>query len=266
MKKNSIKHATLHLHNCVADRPAPHRHKLIGRIRFKLAIKASGIFTKVIRSYNESIMELDIQLNDGLLAKIEKLLLTGKLWKKARKEVIFLQLKLTRIHHAFGKVGDVPADQLSMQINEWAIQARVLIYNIEHVVHDFLARRLRAADPPATHRHKLISRIEFKLAIADASRQFANNIQSYRDRIMEMERQLITHIVPAMWSMDSLLPKLRELLISGELQRKARKEVIFLQEKLTRIQRAFDEVEDVEWARKARALSYHIEHVVDKSL
>ncbi|VAI94371.1 unnamed protein product [Triticum turgidum subsp. durum] len=81
---------------------------------------------------------------------------------------------------------------------------------------------------------------------------------------------------PASGAIDSLLPKLEDLLLlcRGKLRKKARKELVFLKEKLTEIQLAFREVEDVpadqlksevkEWLRQARALSYCIEHVVDK--
>ncbi|EMS68462.1 Disease resistance protein RPM1 [Triticum urartu] len=106
---------------------------------------------------------------DSLLPKLEDLLLLcrGKLRKKARKELIFLKEKLTEIQLAFREVEDEPADQLKAQIKDWLRQARALSYCIEHVVD------------------------KFKWAIANASRQFAKEVetQRYRDRITELVNQ-----------------------------------------------------------------------------
>ncbi|XP_048545906.1 disease resistance protein RGA5-like [Triticum urartu] len=130
---------------------------------------------------------------DSLLPKLEDLLLLcrGKLRKKARKELIFLKEKLTEIQLAFREVEDEPADQLKAQIKDWLRQARALSYCIEHVVDKFLARRLKAADPPAADLHELIGEVRFKWAIANASRQFAKEVetQRYRDRITELVNQ-----------------------------------------------------------------------------
>ncbi|CAM0908479.1 unnamed protein product [Alopecurus aequalis] len=121
---------------------------------------------------------------DSLLPKLEELLLSGNLRKSARKEVIFLKEKLTGIQLAFRGVEDVPADQLSLHIKEWARQARDLSYGIEHVVDKFVACRLRAAD-----HQELVGKVRFNLRITKASRRFARDIASKRHPIVELEKQ-----------------------------------------------------------------------------
>lgn len=121
----------------------------------------------------------------SLLPKLEELL-GDKLRKSARKEVVFLKEELTRIQLALSDLEDVPADQLNSRIKGWARQARDLSYDIEHAVDKFLARRLRAADPPAADPSEIFGKISSKMSITKASARFATDIGSFRQPIMEL--------------------------------------------------------------------------------
>nr|UBY06892.1 NBS-LRR disease resistance protein [Dasypyrum villosum] len=77
----------------------------------------------------------------SLIPKLGQLLMEEyKLHKRVKKDVEFLRKELESMHAALIKVGEVPRDQLDMQVKLWADEVRELSYNMEDVVDKFLVR------------------------------------------------------------------------------------------------------------------------------
>nr|UBY07574.1 NBS-LRR disease resistance protein [Dasypyrum villosum] len=77
----------------------------------------------------------------SLIPKLGQLLMEEyKLHKRVKKDVEFLRKELESMHAAPIKVGEVPRDQLDMQVKFWADEVRELSYNMEDVVDKFLVR------------------------------------------------------------------------------------------------------------------------------
>ncbi|KAF6992975.1 hypothetical protein CFC21_009925 [Triticum aestivum] len=86
-------------------------------------------------------MEVVTGAMGSLLPKLGQLLMDEyNLHKRVKKDVRFLSMELESMHAALIKVGEVPRDQLDMQVKLWAEEVRELSYNMEDVVDKFLVR------------------------------------------------------------------------------------------------------------------------------
>jgi hypothetical protein len=90
----------------------------------------------------------------SLLLKLGDLIVGEyKLQTGVKEDVEYMKRELTSMYIALRKVGDIPRDQLDLQVKSWADEVRDLSYMMEDIIDKFLVR-VKGAEP-AVKAHKL---------------------------------------------------------------------------------------------------------------
>ncbi|KAF7046601.1 hypothetical protein CFC21_055621 [Triticum aestivum] len=183
-------------------------------------------------------MDLATGAMGSLLLKLGGLLTDEyKLQAGVKEDVQYLKRELTSMYAALRKVGDVPRDELDVQVQLWADDVRDLSYRMEDVVDKFLVRvegpkaSSAAADKPRKLK-RLMEKMGDLFTKGRTRHQIADEVKGIKARVQEAadrrDRYKVHDVVASPAGSATVDPRLMSLY-------KDRKELVGIDEPLSNL-------------------------------
>ncbi|VAI00298.1 unnamed protein product [Triticum turgidum subsp. durum] len=190
-------------------------------------------------------MDLATGAMGSLLLKLGGLLTDEyKLQAGVKEDVQYLKRELTSMYAALRKVGDVPRDELDVQVKLWADDVRDLSYRMEDTIDKFLVRVEGSKAPAAAKPHKLkrlmkkmgdlFSKGKTRHEIADEVKDIKARVQEAADR---RDRYKVNDVVASPAGSATVDPRLLALY-------KDRKELVGIDDSLNELTKMLSDGDD----------------------
>jgi hypothetical protein len=135
----------------------------------------------------------------SLLLKLGDLIVGEyKLQTGVKEDVEYMKRELTSMYIALRKVGDIPRDQLDLQVKSWADEVRDLSYMMEDIIDKFLVR-VKGAEPTVKPRklRRLVKKMGDLFTKSKTRHEISDEIKSIKVRVQEAadrrERYKVLH-------------------------------------------------------------------------